>query len=85
MELLRAAYSKVKQAGFRLANLDCVVICEKQKALPFRGAIRESLAKALEVSFDAVFVKGKTAEGLGSVGKGQAVEVYAVCLLSTEK
>jgi 2-C-methyl-D-erythritol 2,4-cyclodiphosphate synthase len=85
MELLRAAYSKVKQQGYRLANLDCVVICEKQKVLPFRGAIRESLAKTLEVSADAVFVKGKTAEGLGSVGKGKAVEVYAVCLLTSEK
>jgi 2-C-methyl-D-erythritol 2,4-cyclodiphosphate synthase/2-C-methyl-D-erythritol 4-phosphate cytidylyltransferase/2-C-methyl-D-erythritol 2,4-cyclodiphosphate synthase len=84
MELLRAAYAKVKQAGFRLVNLDCVVICEKQKVLPFRDAIRDSLAKALEVSVDAVFVKGKTAEGLGSVGKGKAVEVYAVCLLDAK-
>jgi 2-C-methyl-D-erythritol 2,4-cyclodiphosphate synthase len=85
MELLRAAYAKVKQAGFRLANLDCVIICEKQKVLPFRDVIRDSLAKALEVSIDAVFVKGKTAEGLGPAGKGKAVEVYAVCLLDNAK
>jgi 2C-methyl-D-erythritol 2,4-cyclodiphosphate synthase len=31
-----------------------------------------------------VFVKGKTAEGLGPIGKGKAVEVYAVCLLERQ-
>ena len=81
MELLRNAFLRVKQAGWRLSNLDCVIICEKPKILPFRDVIRNSLAAALEVSSDNVFLKGKTAEGLGQVGKGNAVEVYAVCLL----
>ena len=81
MELLRNAFDLVKKAGWRLSNLDCVIICEEPKILPFRNVIRKSLAAALEVSADNVFVKGKTAEGLGQVGKGNAVEVYAVCLL----
>jgi len=81
MELLRNAFLLVKQAGWRLSNLDCVIICEKPKVLPFRDVIRNSLAAALEVHADNIFLKGKTAEGLGQVGKGNAVEVYAVCLL----
>jgi len=81
MELLRNAFARVKSAGWRLVNLDCVIICEKPKVLPFRESIRNSLASALEVSTDRVFVKGKTAEGLGAVGKGKAVEVLAQCLL----
>jgi len=81
MELLRNAFSRVKQAGWRLVNLDCVIICEKPKVLPFREQLRGSLAAALEVAPDRVFVKGKTAEGLGPVGKGRAVEVFAQCLL----
>jgi 2-C-methyl-D-erythritol 2,4-cyclodiphosphate synthase len=71
----------VKQAGWKLLSLDCVVCCEAPKLLPFRDNIRRNLAQALEVSEDAVFVKGKTAEGLGPVGKGKAVEAQAVCLL----
>jgi 2C-methyl-D-erythritol 2,4-cyclodiphosphate synthase len=43
--------------------------------------IRESLAGTLEVSVENVFIKGKTAEGFGPVGKGKAVEVFAQCLL----
>jgi 2-C-methyl-D-erythritol 2,4-cyclodiphosphate synthase/2-C-methyl-D-erythritol 4-phosphate cytidylyltransferase/2-C-methyl-D-erythritol 2,4-cyclodiphosphate synthase len=81
MSLLRSAYSKVKEAGWRVENLDCVVICESPKLLPFREAIRRSLAQALEVFPSQVMVKGKTAEGLGAVGKGRAVEAIAVCLL----
>jgi len=81
MELLRNVFMRVKNSGWKLINLDCVIICEKPKVLPFRELIRDSLSKALEVSLDCVFVKGKTAEGLGSVGRGKAVEVLAQCLV----
>jgi 2-C-methyl-D-erythritol 2,4-cyclodiphosphate synthase/2-C-methyl-D-erythritol 4-phosphate cytidylyltransferase/2-C-methyl-D-erythritol 2,4-cyclodiphosphate synthase len=81
MELLRNVFTRVKKYGWKLVNLDCVIICEKPKVLPFRDIIRNSLANALEVSLDCVFIKGKTAEGMGSVGKGRAVEVLAQCLL----
>jgi 2-C-methyl-D-erythritol 2,4-cyclodiphosphate synthase len=64
-----------------LVNLDCVVSAEKQKLLPWREKIRESLAKALGVSAELVFVKGKTGEGLGPIGEGLAGEALAVCLL----
>jgi 2-C-methyl-D-erythritol 2,4-cyclodiphosphate synthase len=81
MELLAQAYAKVRAAGWRLVNLDCVVSAEHPKLLPFREAIRESLAKVLEVPAGAVFVKGNTGEGLGPVGEGLAVEALAICLL----
>ena len=81
MELLRKVYKCVKQIGKKIVNLDCVVICENPKILPFRNVIRKSLAETLEIPVEFVFLKGKTAEGLGPVGKGKAVEAYAVCLL----
>jgi 2-C-methyl-D-erythritol 2,4-cyclodiphosphate synthase len=84
MTLLRSVFGMVKQAGWTLVNLDCVVSCEEPKILPFRDRIRESLAQAMEVSIDQIFVKGKTGEGLGAVGKGKAVEAVAVCLLTKE-
>jgi 2-C-methyl-D-erythritol 2,4-cyclodiphosphate synthase len=81
MALLRSVFGMVKQAGWRLVNLDCVVCCEQPKILPFRDNIRRALAAALETTVDSVFVKGKTGEGLGPVGKGKAVEALAICLL----
>ncbi|GHV75217.1 2-C-methyl-D-erythritol 2,4-cyclodiphosphate synthase [Spirochaetia bacterium] len=81
MKLLKAAWDTVRDAGWRLSNLDCVVSAEKPKLLPYRGDIRVSLAQALGVPPGAIFVKGKTGEGLGSIGEGLAVEALAVCLL----
>jgi 2-C-methyl-D-erythritol 2,4-cyclodiphosphate synthase/2-C-methyl-D-erythritol 4-phosphate cytidylyltransferase/2-C-methyl-D-erythritol 2,4-cyclodiphosphate synthase len=81
MELLRIAFSLVKQAGWQIVNLDCVIICETPKLLPYRDVIRNSLASALEISAERIFLKGKSGEGLGPVGKGKAVEVLALCLL----
>jgi 2-C-methyl-D-erythritol 2,4-cyclodiphosphate synthase len=83
--LLKSAYEKVKAQGWRLVNLDCVVSCEKPKILPYREAIRSSLAGVLEISPEAVFVKGKTNEGLGPLGQGEGVEALALCLLEREE
>jgi 2-C-methyl-D-erythritol 2,4-cyclodiphosphate synthase/2-C-methyl-D-erythritol 4-phosphate cytidylyltransferase/2-C-methyl-D-erythritol 2,4-cyclodiphosphate synthase len=81
MQLLDMAFSIVKKAGWKVVNIDCVIICETPKVLPYRDVIRNSLAKALEVPVENVFLKGKTAEGLGHIGRGKAVEVLAQCLL----
>jgi 2-C-methyl-D-erythritol 2,4-cyclodiphosphate synthase len=81
MGLLGLAWSRVRAAGWRLVNLDCVVSVEQPRILSHRGAIRASLAGLLEVSPEAVSVKGKTGEGLGPVGEGLAAEALAVCLL----
>jgi 2-C-methyl-D-erythritol 2,4-cyclodiphosphate synthase len=81
MTLLAAAWDLIQERGWRLVNLDCVITAEKQKVLPVREKIRESLARVLGVSPEAIFVKGKTNEGLGPAGEGLAVEALAVCLL----
>ncbi|MDR2757817.1 MAG: 2-C-methyl-D-erythritol 2,4-cyclodiphosphate synthase [Spirochaetaceae bacterium] len=84
MELLKTSYEKVKARGWRPVNLDCVVICETPRVLPYREPIRGALAAALELPPEAVFVKGKTNEGLGPVGEGLAAEALAVCLLERD-
>jgi 2-C-methyl-D-erythritol 2,4-cyclodiphosphate synthase len=81
MALLKTVWHKAASQGWRLVNLDCVVVCEQPKLLPHRAAIRESLAAVLDSRPETVFVKGKTGEGLGPVGSGEAIEAQAVCLL----
>jgi 2-C-methyl-D-erythritol 2,4-cyclodiphosphate synthase/2-C-methyl-D-erythritol 4-phosphate cytidylyltransferase/2-C-methyl-D-erythritol 2,4-cyclodiphosphate synthase len=81
MDLLKTAYQKVKDTGWKIINLDCVVTCEKPKILPHRNVICENIARVLEIDVSSVFVKGKTNEGLGEIGAGFAVEALSVCLL----
>lgn len=76
--------SALEQArGRRLApeNADCIVVLEEPRLGPFKAAIRRSLAAALGLPETAVNVKAKTAEGLGPVGAGEAVEAHAVVLM----
>jgi 2-C-methyl-D-erythritol 2,4-cyclodiphosphate synthase len=82
MRLLRTAFDRVAQAGWRVVNLDCVVTCEQPKVAPYREKIRAALAAALEVAPSAVMVKGKTNEGLGDIGAGNAVEALAVAQIA---
>jgi len=84
MALLKNAWARVREAGWRLLNLDCVVLCEKPKLLPHREKIRLSIAEALDAGAGSVFVKGKTGEGLGPIGAGEAVEAMAVCLIEKD-
>ena len=80
-ELLKYSWNLVKEKGYCLGNLDCVIAIEKPKILPFRKEIIKSIAKILEVEENQIFVKAKTGEKLGEIGNGLAVAVWSTCLL----
>lgn len=79
--LLAEAARRVRDKGFEIGNVDSTVIAQAPKLMPFMPAIRAKLALALGVSLDQVNVKAKTAEKMGPVGLGQAMEARAVVLL----
>ena len=81
IELLKEAWQQVKAQGWRLVNLDCIVTCDRPKILPHRESIILSLEEALEAEPGSVFIKGKTNEGLGAIGLGEAVEALVLCLI----
>ena len=81
-KLLETVMEKVRAAGWKIENLDCVIKLEKPKFIPYRQQVIESVARALQIQPEQVFVKAKTGEKLPPVGTGDAVEATAVCLLS---
>ena len=80
--LLKTVWEKIRAGGWELENLDCVLILQKPKILPFRDEIIRSISSILEVPVNRVFFKGKTFEGLECVGKGRAVQSFCTALLS---
>jgi 2-C-methyl-D-erythritol 4-phosphate cytidylyltransferase/2-C-methyl-D-erythritol 2,4-cyclodiphosphate synthase len=82
VELLRKAVALVRAQGLAVAQVDAVVIAEQPKLAPHVDAIRARLATVLEVPADRVGVKGKTNEGMGETGRGEAIVVHAVALLN---
>lgn len=79
--MLRAAVARLHAAGWRVHNVDVTVITQLPKIGPHRAAMREALASALQVSADDVFVKGKTNEGLGWIGRGEGLAVMSVATI----
>jgi 2-C-methyl-D-erythritol 4-phosphate cytidylyltransferase/2-C-methyl-D-erythritol 2,4-cyclodiphosphate synthase len=80
--LLARASEAVRAAGFSVGNLDVVVIAQRPKLLPFLDAMRANLAGALGVHVSRVSVKGKTNEGVDSMGLGESIAVHVVALLT---
>jgi 2-C-methyl-D-erythritol 2,4-cyclodiphosphate synthase len=78
---LRHVCGLAASAGYRIVNVDSTVILEKPKLKDYRLAIRESLAKAMELNLDQISVKFKTAEKVGPVGEGRSAESQAIVLL----
>ena len=81
LDLLRRAALIVRAAGFAVVNVDVVVIAQKPKLVPYLEVICANLGAALGCDASQVSVKGKTNEGVDSMGAGESIAVHAVALL----
>lgn len=79
--MLKAAHDLVTQAGFDIANIDCIVFAQRPKLSPYKSVIAARVAKILKVFPDQVGVKAKTGESVGPVGNEEAIMAQCVCLL----
>lgn len=78
MLILRAVMEKVRAGGWRVENVDVNVICERPKIAPHREAMQVNLGTVVGAP---VSVKGRRAEGLGSIGRVEGIVCLAVALL----
>jgi 2-C-methyl-D-erythritol 2,4-cyclodiphosphate synthase len=81
LQLLERVNWLARARGFQVINADATILLERPKLREHIAAMRESLAKTLDVANDCISVKAKTGEGLDAVGRGEAVTVQAVVLL----
>lgn len=77
IEMLMAAVRRLHDNGWRVGQIDVVVIAETPKIAPHRDAMRARLSTALAVDFSCVSIKGKTNEGMGFVGRGEGIACMA--------
>ena len=81
LRLLAEAARRVRAAGYAIGNVDATVVAQAPKLAPHIPAMCARLAQALGVPVGCVNVKAKTAERMGPVGEGRAIEARAVALL----
>lgn len=82
IDLLRRAAALVRGAGYRVVNVDVVVIAQQPRIAPHAAAMAVNVAAAIGIDASQVSIKGKTNEGVDATGAGEAIAVHAVALLS---
>ena len=81
LAILRDVAAKINAAGWRIGNVDCSVVCEEPRIAP----VRDQMVGLLSAAAGApISVKGRRAEGLGSIGRGEGIACFASALIMKE-
>jgi 2-C-methyl-D-erythritol 2,4-cyclodiphosphate synthase len=81
VELLKKVAGFAQEKNYRVINIDATLIAQEPKLIPFKRQIQENLAQILNIEKDCIGIKAKTNEGLGEIGRKEAIACYAVALL----
>jgi 2-C-methyl-D-erythritol 2,4-cyclodiphosphate synthase len=79
--LLAAVMERLKKAGLEVVHVDSVIVTEKPAVAPHVPAMKRALCPLLGVAPDRLGIKGKTNEGVGAIGRGEAIACWATALL----
>jgi len=79
--LLKRAWERISEKGYKLGNLDVTVIAQKPKLLPHIPQMVENTAKVLGADVDRINIKATTEEHLGFTGREEGIAAHAVCIL----
>jgi 2-C-methyl-D-erythritol 2,4-cyclodiphosphate synthase len=79
LEMLSVAVKAVRDAGYRVVNVDCTVIAQEPRLQPYLEKMQGNISE--QVDHAAVNVKGKSPEGLGVLGQGGGIAAQAVATI----
>jgi len=82
--ILKEVYDFVKNKGYEVINLDCMISLEKPKLRPLIDEMRENVARLMEIDVERVSIKATTFEGVGIVGEEKAIICEAIVLLEND-
>ena len=82
MDLLKKVNDMITEKGYVVNNADITVIAEDPKISPFVQKMRKNISDVLKIDMSSVSVKATTNEGVGAMGRGEAIASYAVVTLS---
>lgn len=81
MKLLEHVGTLLEEKNYVVGNIDATIIAQRPKMAPHIPAMRENIAKALQISVEQINVKATTEEGLGFTGSGEGISSQAICAL----
>ena len=84
-EIVKKVLEMADSKNYRVNNVDTIIIAEEPKIYPFRGKMIDALSGLLKIDKDRINIKATTNEGVGSLGRGDAIAAYAVVTLEEKK
>jgi len=84
-ELLKQVKEEIQNKGFKICNIDMIVVAEYPRLSPYIDKIKESIAKILEIKLDQIGLKATTEEGLGFTGAKEGIAAHAIALIEEVK
>lgn len=85
LELVRAVMADLTLAGFEIGNTDLTVVAQRPRLASYRAAMRASLADVLVLDLHAVSVKITSTDRLGSIGRGEGIACWAICVIQPRR
>lgn len=85
IELLDEVKETLKTNGYKIINIDSTLILEEPKLGPFKNKMKQIISHLLGVTEDMINIKATTQEGVGSIGRGEAIAAYAVVFVEEVK
>ncbi|MDH4193000.1 MAG: 2-C-methyl-D-erythritol 2,4-cyclodiphosphate synthase [Nitrospirota bacterium] len=79
--MLQSVTRTLTEKGYRLVNLDTIILAQVPKLAPYMKVMQESLARVLQVAPSQVNVKVKSGEGIGMIGRAEGIATMAICLI----
>jgi 2-C-methyl-D-erythritol 2,4-cyclodiphosphate synthase len=76
--MLQRVFEQTRRTGYRVQNLDATIVAEAPRLSPFASTMRHNISQALDATLEQVNIKAKTTEGMGSCGRGEGMEAFAV-------
>lgn len=81
LEILREVVERCNSSGYAVGNVDTTIVAETPKLNSHVHAMKESLAEAIGIQANRIGIKATTNERMGSIGRGEGIAAFAVCLL----
>ncbi len=79
LTLLEAVYAMLKKSGYKIINIDTMIVAKRPKIAPYAEKMKKAISKVVKTK--NVSIKATTNEGVGDIGRGKAICAYAVCLI----
>ncbi|MCD7797142.1 MAG: 2-C-methyl-D-erythritol 2,4-cyclodiphosphate synthase [Clostridiales bacterium] len=83
LKLLEEVVRRLNEKGYRIVNIDSIILAQTPKMAPYIDDMRLNIAHACNIDFNSVSVKATTEEGLGFTGAKQGIAAHSVCLIET--